>query len=156
MDEDRTARAAQRGSELGAQLGEALGAAAGSAANHAVDLGRTAASLTAHGAAAARSSAARFAQGGLPEVRAAANSMGEVLEGVVEDVRERSGEVVDALSGRRRLPRRWPWMVGAAAAGAAVGAGAAMLVRRVVGEDAPGAQEPEQLVAVVDPRPAEA
>ena len=55
-------------------------------------------------------------------------------------------------------PRRWPWAVAAAVLGAAAGAGAVLAARRVVGEDAPGAQEPEQLRAVIDltPEPGEA
>ncbi|MBW3551714.1 MAG: hypothetical protein KY442_13295, partial [Proteobacteria bacterium] len=60
----------------------------------------------------------------------------------------------DALRGRPVRPpvgaRRWPWAVLAAAVGAAAGAGVALLVGRLIGEDAPGAQEPEELQAVVD------
>lgn len=70
----------------------------------------------------------------------------DVLDGVVEPARGRTGIAVPA----GRSARRWPWAVAAAVAGAAAGAGVALLVQRLVGEDAPGAQEPEQLVAVVD------
>ena len=49
--------------------------------------------------------------------------------------------------------RRWPWALLAAVLGAAGGAAVASLVRQRVGADAPGAQEPHQLRAVVD-RPA--
>lgn len=70
----------------------------------------------------------------------------DVLDGVVEQARGRTGIAVAA----GRTSRRWPWAVAAAVAGAAAGAGVALLVQRLVGEDAPGAQEPEQLVAVVD------
>ena len=60
----------------------------------------------------------------------------------------------DALRGDRVGPpvavRRWPWAVGAAVLGAAAGAAAALLVGRLVGSDAPDAQEPEDLEAVVD------
>ena len=75
----------------------------------------------------------------------------EVLEGTLEDAVERGGSVVDRLTGRRS--RRWPWAAGAAVAGAAAGAGSVLLLRRLVGQDAPDAQEPEQLRAVVDPAP---
>lgn len=85
----------------------------------------------------------------LQEARAAVVSAQDVLEGVVDEVRERGSGAVEALAGRRPV-RRWPWAVGAAVAGAAAGAGVALLVRTVLGEDAPGAQEPEQLQAVID------
>lgn len=75
----------------------------------------------------------------------------EVLEGVVEDGRERRGA---ALVPPARGRRRWPWSLGAAVAGAAAGAAVVLAVRRVLGQDAPDAQEPEQLRAVVDSGPA--
>ena len=66
----------------------------------------------------------------------------------------RSGAAVEALRGGPvRAPvgvRRWPWAVVAAVAGAAAGAGTALLLQRVLGTDAPDAQEPEDLEAVVD------
>ena len=146
-------RRGQRGGEPRSGRGAGVGAATSGALHTFGEAARAAAGLTSQGAAAARSGTARLTSGAaLPDVRGAANSLTEVLEGVVEDVRERGGEVVDALAGRRR-PRRWPWAVGAAAAGAAAGAGVALLVRGLVGQDAPGAQEPDQLRAVVDPRP---
>jgi hypothetical protein len=46
--------------------------------------------------------------------------------------------------------RRWPWALAASVAGAAAGAAVAYAVRRVQGQDGPGAVEPEQLQAVVD------
>jgi hypothetical protein len=46
--------------------------------------------------------------------------------------------------------RRWPWALAATVAGAAAGGGVAYAVRRVAGQDRPGAVEPEQLQAVVD------
>ena len=49
-----------------------------------------------------------------------------------------------------RPVRRWRWALAAAVAGAAAGAAVAYAVRRVEGQDAPGAVEPEQLQAVVD------
>lgn len=48
------------------------------------------------------------------------------------------------------VPRRWPWAAGAAVLGAAAGAGLVAVLRRVVGEDAPDAQEPDDLQAVID------
>ena len=46
--------------------------------------------------------------------------------------------------------RRWPWALAAAVLGAAAGAGVALLARRLLGSEAPDAQEPEQVRAVVD------
>ena len=48
------------------------------------------------------------------------------------------------------LPRRWPWAVWGALAGAAAGVGAVLVARRVLGQDAPDAQDPSELEAVVD------
>ena len=48
------------------------------------------------------------------------------------------------------LLRRWPWAVGAAVLGAAAGGAIAGLLRHVGGVDAPNAQEPGELEAVVD------
>ena len=79
---------------------------------------------------------------------AAVRQVVDALEGVVEDGRARAGTAL-ATSGARR----WPWSVGAALLGAAAGAAVVLLARRVVGEDAPDAQEPEQLQAVVDVGP---
>ena len=45
---------------------------------------------------------------------------------------------------------RWPWVLGAAFVGGAVGRVAAALARRLEGEDAPGAVEPGELRAVID------
>lgn len=47
-------------------------------------------------------------------------------------------------------PRRWPWAAAAAVLGAAAGAGCVLLLRRLIGQDAPDAQEPGELKAVVD------
>ena len=70
----------------------------------------------------------------------------------------RTEAALTALRGERVGPplavRRWPWAVGAAVLGAAAGAGVAVLAGRLLmGQDAPDAQEPEDLEAVVD-RPA--
>ena len=80
--------------------------------------------------------------------------VGDVLDaGVV-----RGDAALTALRGERVGPplavRRWPWAVGAAVVGAAAGAGVALLVGRLLmGRDAPDAQDPADLEAVVD-RPA--
>jgi hypothetical protein len=77
---------------------------------------------------------------------------------VLEESRTRGAAAYDALRGGPVGPplavRRWPWAVGAALLGAAAGAGLVVLLRRVLGEDAPGAQEPEELEAVIDLRTA--
>ncbi len=70
---------------------------------------------------------------------------------LVQQTRSRTGAAWEALLGR--TPRRW-FAVYGAVAGAIAGAGAAVLARKVAGQDAPDAVEPEQLRAVVDPGPA--
>jgi hypothetical protein len=65
--------------------------------------------------------------------------------------RSRTAAAWAALLGRS--PRRWTFAVYGALAGAAAGAGAAFLVRRWIGQDAPDAVEPHQLRAVVDSGP---
>jgi hypothetical protein len=79
-------------------------------------------------------------------VEAAKDSLGTTLE--------RSGAAWDALRGvpaeRPAVARRWPWAVGAAVLGALVGGLVAAVLRRVGGGDAPGALDPEDVVAVVD------
>jgi hypothetical protein len=70
------------------------------------------------------------------------------------EARQRGGATWDALRGQRVVAvRRWPWALGAALAGAAAGVLVAVVVRRLTQHDAPGAQEPEQLQAVVDRGP---
>jgi outer membrane lipoprotein SlyB len=46
--------------------------------------------------------------------------------------------------------RRWPWALAATVAGAVAGTAVAYAVRRVQGQDRPGAVEPDQVRAVVD------
>ena len=46
--------------------------------------------------------------------------------------------------------RRWPWAVAAVVAGACAGGAVAYVLRRVQGTDAPGAVDPDELLAVVD------
>ena len=84
---------------------------------------------------------------GAGELRvAAAPVLGEVLE--------RGGAAWGALRGdavgRTIAVRRWPWALGAAVAGALAGAVVAKLLAKVTPTDAPGAQEPHELRAVVD------
>ncbi len=140
----------------GAELGSAAGAAVGAALEGANALSRSTVAVANRGMESAREGAARVASGGLAgalqDVRTAVVHAQEVLDGVVENARERGPAAVAVLSGRRP-PRRWPWAVAAAVAGAAAGAGVALVVQRMVGQDAPGAQEPDQLVAVVDADP---
>lgn len=68
--------------------------------------------------------------------------------------RVRGSAAWDAVRGTRVGPpvavRRWPWALGAAALGALAGGALVVVVRRLAGQDAPGAQEPEELRAVVD------
>ena len=84
---------------------------------------------------------------GAGELRiAAAPALGEALG--------RGGAAWGALRGEvvapRGAARRWPWAVGAAVAGALAGAVVAKLMAKVAPADAPGAQEPHELRAVVD------
>ena len=85
--------------------------------------------------------------------RWASRVVGEVQEALDTSL-VRGGAAWDAVSGARVGPptavRRWPWALAAAALGAVAGGALAVLVRRLGGQDAPGAQEPEELEAVVD------
>ena len=76
------------------------------------------------------------------------------LAAVLDEARVRGGAAWDALRGERVGPpvarRRWPVALAAAAAGAAAGIAVAVALRRLRTGDAPGAQEPEELLAVVD------
>jgi hypothetical protein len=76
------------------------------------------------------------------------------LADALDTSRVRGGAAWDALRGDRVGPpvavRRWPWTLSAALLGALAGAAVAAVVLRVVGQDAPDAQEPEDLEAVVD------
>lgn len=81
-------------------------------------------------------------------------TVGEAAGEAVELSKVRGGAAWDALRGTPVGPpaavRRWPWAVGAAVLGAGAGVAVALLVSKVVGQDAPDAQEPEDLQAVVD------
>jgi len=87
----------------------------------------------------------------------ASSAVTEVLGEVLDASLVRGGAALDALRGSRVGPpvaiRRWPWALAAAVVGAAAGAGVAYVVGRVVGRDAPDAQEPEDVQAVVDRAP---
>jgi hypothetical protein len=84
----------------------------------------------------------------------AVDVVGDVVGDVVDLSVLRSSAALDALRGGPVRPpvgvRRLPWAIAAAVVGAAAGAAAAVLVRRVLGQDAPDAQAPEDLEAVVD------
>lgn len=85
-----------------------------------------------------------------------AGAVRETVSGLLEEPGVRLGAALDALRGQRVGPplavRRWPWALGAALLGAAAGGAAAWLLQRLQGTDAPGAQEPDELEAVVDLR----
>ncbi len=87
------------------------------------------------------------------------------LEALLADARARSGAALeeaavrgeaawDALRGERVGPpvgvSRWPWALAAAAVGAAAGVAVAIAVRRLSHPDAPDAQDPEDVQAVID------
>ena len=76
---------------------------------------------------------------------------------VVGEGRVRGRGAVRALRGGPVGPplagRRWPWAVLAGALGAVSGAATVLVLRRVIGQDAPDAQEPLQLIALVDRAP---
>ena len=133
---------------------------AGLAATHAIEAATHVlgvAARTAREVGEERGRAAADALGtayGTVRERADALPVSTVLEGVLEDARDRGVEVWHRLSGQPEpKPSRWPWVAGALV-GAAVAGAAVVVVRRLLGDDAPGAQEPEQLQAVVDLPPA--
>ncbi len=98
----------------------------------------------------ARDSAVELRSTAGPAVAAAALSAG----GALDTARSRSADALTVLRGDRVGPpsslRRWPWALAAAVAGAAAGALVVSVLRRVAPGDAPGAQEPHELRAVVD------
>lgn len=158
-----------RARTAGAATGSAVslgGGAAGSAAQRAGSaLQRAGAVLEERSVTAAPVVAAGISAGldrAAEALGTAADRVGETvgsvsggsLAGLLEEPAVRGGAALDALRGVPVGPpaavRRWPWAVGAAALGALAGMGVALLVRRVQGEDAPDAQEPHELRAVVD------
>jgi hypothetical protein len=90
----------------------------------------------------------------LEEARARGAELSTELTALMDEARIRGGAAWDALRGERVGPpvgrRRWPVGLAAALAGAAAGVAVAVALRRVRSGDAPDAQEPEELVAVVD------
>lgn len=81
-------------------------------------------------------------------------TVGGSLSDFLDEPAVRSSAALDALRGVPVGPpasvRRWPWAVGAALFGAAAGAAVAFVLHRLQRPDAPGAQEPHELRAVVD------
>ena len=90
----------------------------------------------------------------LEEARSRGTELSGELSAALDEARIRGGAAWDALRGERVGPpvavRRWPVALTAALLGAAAGAAVAYLLRRLSPADAPDAQEPEELVAVVD------
>lgn len=116
-----------------------IGSAVGTAVETAVDAGETARELAGRWTSAATGLATELA---------------DTVHGLVEQPGARTGAALDALRGVPVRPpaarRRWPWAVVAAVSGAVAGAAVAGAVRRWGSHDAPGAQEPHELRAVVD------
>jgi hypothetical protein len=139
----RAAEAVQRAGSALEHRGTASAPAVGSAVGQAVD-------AAVEGAGTARTVAERIGGAAL----GAAGGLVSTVHGIVEEPTVRGGAALDALRGVPVGPpaarRRWPWAVGAALTGAAAGAVVAALVRRLSTTDAPGAQEPHELRAVVD------
>lgn len=139
--QSHAAAAAEQAGLAAAAAGEALSVVAGTAREVVGERGKQAA----EGLAAAYE-AVRERADNLP--------VGVVLEGVLEDARERGYDVWEAVGGSRPKRRsRYPWAPRAAVVGGILGVVAAVAVRALRKGDAPGAQEPEQVRAVVDPAP---
>lgn len=102
--------------------------------------------------------AASAARGAADRLSAVASSTAGGLAGTVTGFVDEPGvrglAALDVLRGVPVGPpaarRRWPWAVLAALLGAAAGVAIATTARRLQGSDAPGAQEPHELRAVVD------
>jgi hypothetical protein len=101
----------------------------------------------------------------LPESEALLEDARRRADELLEDARDRADAILgeaatrggaawDALRGERVGPPvavpRWPWALAAAMVGAAAGVVVALAVRRLDRPDAPGAQDPEDLEAVID------
>lgn len=134
--------------------GSAVGSAARRAGGSLTAFGTALDAGTAAAAPRVGSAVETAVEAGSTAAAGAARAVGEAASGFLAEPGVRLVAAADALRGARVGPpvavRRWPWAVGAAVAGAAVGAGIAWLVQRVGGADAPGAQEPHELRAVVD------
>lgn len=151
------------GAELGSRVGTALGAAAEATGPLVERLQDSAPGLT---AAAGRTGSSivelteRAREGAGPALANLTERAGPTGAAVAEalgDARLRGSAAWDVLRGERVGPpvavRRWPWAVGAAVAGAALGGVVAYLLGRVSPTDPPGAQEPHEVRAVVDRPP---
>jgi len=132
------------GTRTGVEVGAAVGAALGTAAEQVGQQAVRAVDTLVGGYGQVRDRVTATTAG--QDAAALVHQWTGVLEGVVEDGRDRAA----ALLAVQPPARRWPWAVGAAVLGAAAGAAVALAVRRLVGQDAPDAQDPEQLRAVVD------
>lgn len=139
-----------RGAQTGAQVGAQIGAVAGTVVEEVARRAGEAAGSVAEGWSVVRSRVQDADPGAL------VRQIGETLEGVVEDGRLRATALAQPQSrvpAKRSSASSWPWAVAASVAGAAAGVAVVLVVRRLLSHDVPGAQEPEQLRAVVDPTP---
>lgn len=139
----RTAEVVQRAGVALEQHGHASAPSVGSAVGRGVETAVETAST-------ARELAGRFAA----VAAAVAGELVHTVQGLVEEPGVRGAAALNALRGVPVGPplgrRRWPWAVAAAVAGAAAGGAVAYALRKVEGTDAPDAQEPHELQAVVD------
>ena len=138
--------AAERAGELAGPVRDRVVDSAGDLAERAGELAERAGELAERAVELSVPLRSRVADGAGELRVAAAPALGEALE--------RGGAAWGALRGDVVVPRgaarRWPWAVGAAVAGALAGAVVAKLLAKVAPADAPGAQEPHELRAVVD------
>lgn len=143
----RTAGLVSRAGSAMEQHGRASAPAVGSAVGSAVGTALV-------GAETARAEAGRFGNAAATAVRGLAGELVGTVQGLAEEPGVRGAAALDALRGVPIGPpagrRRWPWAVAAAVAGASAGVAVAVVLRRWGGTDAPGAQEPHELRAVVD------
>lgn len=139
----RTAEVVQRAGVALEQHGHASAPSVGSAVGRGVDTAVETAST-------AREVAVRVGT----VAAAAVGELVHIVQGLVEEPGARGAAALDALRGAPVRPplgrRRWPWAVAAAVAGASAGGAVAYALRTVEGTDAPDAQEPHELRAVVD------
>lgn len=137
------ARAGSALEEHGRASAPAVGAAVGTAVGTALV-----------GAETARAEAGRFGNAASTAVRGFAAELVDTVQGLAEEPGVRGAAAFDALRGAPIGPpagrRRWPWAMAAAVLGASAGVAVAVVLRRWGGTDAPDAQEPHELRAVVD------
>lgn len=140
-------RGAERGAQIGAQIGSVLGTVVEEVARRAAAAGGS----LGEGYGTVRERVEAADPAGL------VRQVGGALESVVGEGRARAGALVQQPSRVPAVRRRRagvPEALAASAAGAVAGVAVVLLVRRLLSHDVPGAQEPEQLRAVVDPTPA--